>query len=207
MFQLSVVDHIRLSFASVASAYEGHAEAAARLARWGWHARIALLSLVGLACVAELMALQGGRPYLIAAIVGSALAFAACAAWVGLDLEPRIYAHRASAARLWLLCEQYRALLAEVQDQMLDPHAITERRDLLAREVKTVLEYATPADRETFEIARKALGGVRRTGYSDLDIDALLPQSLRRAAEAHAAETAGALHDRHHSQPPLSDNA
>ena len=31
MFQLSVVDHIRLSFVSVAGAYEGHVEAAARL--------------------------------------------------------------------------------------------------------------------------------------------------------------------------------
>ena len=188
MFQLSVVDHIRLSFASVASAYEGHAEAAARLARWGWHSRIAVLSLLGLACVAELMALQGGRPYLIAAIVGSTLAFGACAAWVGLDLEPRIHAHRSSAAKLWLLCEQYRALLAEVQDQMLDPQAIAGRRDLLAREVQTIFDCAAPADRETYEIARKALGGVKRTGYSDIDIDALLPPSLRRSKVEPGAE-------------------
>jgi hypothetical protein len=182
MFQLSVVDHIRLSFASVAAAYEGHAEAAARLARWGWHSRIALLSLLGMACVADLMALKGGRPYLIAGIVTSALAFAACAAWVGLDLEPRIYAHRSSAARLWLLCEQYRALLAEVQDQLLDAHAVTERRDRLAQEVRSVFEFAPPADRDTYNIARNAFGGVKRTGYSDAEIDALLPQSLRRQA-------------------------
>jgi conflict system pore-forming effector with SLATT domain len=181
MFQVTVVDHIRLSFASVVSAYEGHAEAAARLARWGWHSRIAVLSLLAMACVAELLALQGGRPYLIAALAGSVLAFGACAAWVGLDLEPRIYAHRSSAAKLWLLCEQYRALLAEAQDQMLDARAIAERRDLLAREVRTVFEYAPPADRQTYEIARKALGGVKRAGYSDVEIDALLPPSLRRS--------------------------
>jgi hypothetical protein len=203
MFQLSVVDHIRLSFASVASACEGHAEAAARLARWGWYSRIALLSLLGLACVAELMALQGGRPYLITAIVGSALAFAACAAWVGLDLEPRIYAHRSSAAKLWLLCEQYRALLAEVQDQMLDPHAITERRDLLAREVKTVFDYAAPGDRETYAIARQALGGVKHTGYSDLEIDALLPPSLRRARAESEGEAADGSREGHSSQPHI----
>ena len=186
MFQLSVIDHIRLSFASVANAYDGHAEAAARLARWGWHSRIALLSLLGIAAVSELVALQGGRPYLIVAAGASILAFAACEAWVGLDVEPRIYAHRSSAAKLWLLCEQYRALLAEAQDEMLDAHAIAERRDLLARDVRSVFEYAPPSDRQTYEIARKALGGVKRTGYSESDIDALLPPSLRRPKSAGA---------------------
>lgn len=184
MFQLSVVEHIRLSFASVANAYEGHAEAAARLARWGWHSKIALLSLLGLACVADLMALQGGRPYLMAAIAGSVVAFIGCAAWIGLDPEPRTYAHRSSAAKLWLLCEQYRALLADVQDQMVDAHAIAERRDRLARDVRTIFEYAPPADRQTYEIARKAFGGVKRAGYSEDEIDALLPPSLRRPKTA-----------------------
>jgi conflict system pore-forming effector with SLATT domain len=184
MFHLSMVDHIRLSFASVVNAYEGHAEAAVRLARWGWYSRIALLTLLGFACVAELMALQGGRPFLMASTSVSALAFVVCAAWVGLDLEPRIYAHRSSAAKLWLLCEQYRALLAEVQDQMLDPQAVAQRRDWLAREVRSVFEYAPPADRQTYEIARKAFGGVKRAGYSDDEIDALLPPSLRRPKPA-----------------------
>lgn len=181
MFQLSVVEHVRLSFASVAAAYEGHAEAAARLARWAWHSRVAMLSLLGIAWVAQLMALQGGRPYTIAAITASACAFGACAIWVGLDLEPRIHAHRSSASKLWLVCEQYRALLAEVQDQMLDAHAITARRDELAREVRSVFESAAPGDRQTYDIARKAFGGAKRTGYSPAEIDALLPPSLHRA--------------------------
>src|SRR5687767_9121755 len=34
MFQITLVDHVRLSFASVLAAYEGHAEAAVKLARW-----------------------------------------------------------------------------------------------------------------------------------------------------------------------------
>jgi SMODS and SLOG-associating 2TM effector domain family 4 len=184
MFNLSVIDHIRLSFASVVNAYEGHTEAAVRLSRWGWYSKIALLALLGLACAAELVALKAGRPYLIAAAVISTLAFAVCAAWVALDLEPRIYAHRSSAAKFWLLCEQYRALLAEVQDQLLDAQAVAQRRDWLAREVRSVFEYAPPADRQTYEIARKAFGGVKHAGYSDDEIDALLPPSLRRPKPA-----------------------
>ena len=31
----------------------------------------------------------------------SALAFIVCAIWVGLDLEPRLYAQRSSAEKLW----------------------------------------------------------------------------------------------------------
>ena len=182
MFQLSVIDHIRLSFASAAAAYEGHAEAASRLARWGWYSRIGLLTLLGLASGADLLALQWGRPYLIAGVVLSALAFAACALWVGLDLEPRIHAHRSSAAKLWLLCEEYRALLAETQDQLLDAASVTARRDRLAQEVRSVFEYAPPADKDTYAIARKAFGGVKRIGYSDAEIDALLPATLRRRA-------------------------
>jgi hypothetical protein len=182
MFQLSVIDHIRLSFASAAAAYEGHAEAASRLARWGWYSRIGLLTLLGLACAADLLALQWGRPYLIAGAVLSALAFAGCALWVGLDLEPRIHAHRSSAAKLWLLCEEYRALLAETQDQLLDAASVTARRDRLAQEVRSVFEYAPPADKDTYAIARKAFGGVKRIGYSDAEIDALLPATLRRRA-------------------------
>ena len=180
MFQLSIVDHIRLTFASVVSAYEGHAEAAARLARWGWYARIVLMTLLGLACVTELIALKGGRPYVIAATATSALAFVACAVWVAMDPEPRIYAHRSSAAKLWLLCEQYRSLLAEVHDQTLDAQAIAQRRDALAREVRSVFEYAPPADRQTYDIARAAFGGARTRSYSEDEIDALLPPSLRR---------------------------
>jgi hypothetical protein len=184
MFQLSVVDHIRLTFASVVNAYEGHAEAAARLGRWNWYSRLAVLTLLGLACVADLIALKAGRVSLLVAAGGSALAFLVCALWTALDLEPRIYAHRSSAAKLWLLCEHYRALLADVHDQTLDANAVAQRRDALAREVRAVFEFAPPADRQTYQIARAALGGARNRNYSDDEIDALLPPSLRRPKEA-----------------------
>ena len=39
MFQITVVDHVRLSFASILAAYEGHADAAAKLARWNSYAQ------------------------------------------------------------------------------------------------------------------------------------------------------------------------
>lgn len=186
MFQLSLVDHIRLSFASVAGAYESHAAAASRLGRWSWYARLALVALLGLACVLGFVALQHGRAFQIAATVATATGFVACAVYVALDLEPRVYGHRSTAARFWLLTERYRALLAEVHDQFLDVPAITARRDALLEEARACFEHAPPSDRQTYDIARKALSGGDRVGYSEEDIDALLPASLRRPKDAAA---------------------
>ena len=186
MFQLSVVDHIRLSFAGVAGAYESHAAAASRLARWNWYAKIALVSLAGLACVLGLVALQRGRAFQIAATVATAAAFVGCAVYVALDLEPRVYGHRSSAARFWLLTEKYRALLADVHDQLLDMPTVADRRDALMQEARAVFEHAPPADRQTYDITRTALSGEGRRGYSEDDIDALLPASLRRPKDEAA---------------------
>ena len=90
-----------------------------------------------------------------------------------MDFAERAFAHRACAAQLWLLCEKYRALLAEVHDGLVELPEITARRDKLMREVQNVYEHALPADREAFQIAREALGA--GTGApSDQDIDQFL---------------------------------
>ena len=63
MFQLSVVDHIRLSFATIAGAYESHAAAASRLARWSWYAKMALVPLLAAAVVLGLLALAAAADF------------------------------------------------------------------------------------------------------------------------------------------------
>jgi conflict system pore-forming effector with SLATT domain len=186
MFHLSVVDHIRLSFATVAAAYQRHADAASRLDRLSWYTKIVLVSLTGLACVLALIALQRGHGFQIAAASAAGVAFVGCAVYVALDLEPRIYGHRATAARFWLLTEKYRALLADVHDKVLDVAAIADRREALMQESRAVFEHAPPADRQTYEIAKAALTGGGRKGYSEEEIDALLPESLRRPKGAAA---------------------
>jgi hypothetical protein len=180
MFQLSLVDHIRLSFGSIVSAYEGHTDAAARLARWSWYAKLAILAALGGAAGTSIAGVVRGGFYTVAAAALSATAFAACAAFVAIDPEARVYGHRTTAARLWLMCEKYRALLTEIHDQLIDVPAIAQRRDALLKEVAELFEQAPPADRATYEIARKALGGA----YSEQQVDQFLPLSLRRASNA-----------------------
>jgi cytochrome b len=159
MFQIGVVEQVRLSYESIQAACEGHAEAAARLARLSSYARLGTLGAVAIAAVLSAVALQGGRGWQIAAAVFAACAFVTCAAYVGVNQQARIYGHRVSAARLWVVCEKYRGLLAEMHEQLIELTAVHDRRNALVQEAATVFEQAPPEDRYTFEIARRALRG------------------------------------------------
>ena len=183
MFQLSLVDHIRLSFGAAATSYRAHARAAARLSARAWQTRVAVMVLLGLATAAALLALTGIHRFQIAAAVLSGLALLGHAIAISLDFDPRASAHRACASRLWQICEKYRALLAEVHDGLVDIPAVTARRDALMREVQVVYEHALPADRDAYQIARDALGA-GESAPSDQEIDKLLPASLRQPARA-----------------------
>jgi hypothetical protein len=181
MFQLSIVDHIRLSFGSAVGAYQGHTSAALRLSQWAWYSKIAALSLLGLGAAANLLALRQGHGVQVTAAVLAAIAFAALAVHIAFDPTPRIYGHRACAARLWALCEKYRALLTEVQDELIDVATITARRDALLKEFGAIFEQGPPDDRDSYRIAQKALSGPHLGGYSDQDLDQFLPAALRRS--------------------------
>ena len=180
MFQITLVDHVRLSFASVLAAYEGHAEAAVKLARWNSYGKMVLIALSGVAAITGAIAVQGGPGWARATAVLTAVLFGCCAVYVAMNQQPLMYGHRISAAKLWVVCEKYRALLAEMHDDAIDLPTLQERRNALLAEAATVLEQAAPDDRYTYEIARDALSGPKGKGYPDWLIDRYLPESLRK---------------------------
>ena len=180
MFQVSLVDHVRLSFATVLSSYEAHAAAAARLARWNSYSKLAMMVISGVTVIIATVAAQAGSPLQIATAVLSGAVFICSAAYVALNHQPLIYGHRVSAARLWVVCEKYRALLAEMHDGAIDPDLLPDRRNALIAETAAVLETAAPDDRFTFEIARQSLAGPNGAGYPDAVIDRYLPAGLRK---------------------------
>lgn len=184
MFQITLVDHVRLSFGTALAAYEGHAQAAATLARRSSYARIALLALAGTAAALSAIGVQGGYAlHLISAILAAAT-FGTCAAYIGWNQQPLIYGHRASAAKMWVICESYRALLAEMHEDLIDLPALQQRRNALLNDSAAVLAQAAPDDRYSYEIARDALSGPRGAGYPDSLIDRYLPPPLRKEASA-----------------------
>jgi hypothetical protein len=187
MFQITLVDHIRLSFGHVMYSHQAHAHAADRLARRAWQMKVTTIVLTGLTLTACLVALDTVRPFRIAATVLAGLAFAAQAVYLALDAEPRVYAHRSCAARLWLIAEKYRALLAEIQDEMVGVDTVVSRRDALQGEVQAVYEHAPPADRQAYQIARKTLSGKGEVVITDEELDRFLPESLRKGDKPAAA--------------------
>jgi hypothetical protein len=192
MFQLSLIDHLRLSFGSVVGAYQGHTAAADRLARWDWYAKVATLAVVGLATACGLIALRYGGAFQMIAVVLMALAFGFVAVHIAFDPGSRIYGHRAHAARLWRICEKYRALLTEVHDDLLDVGTVMARRDALLDEFGALSAHSAPSDRQTYEIAQKALSGAQLGAYSDQELDGFLPSALRRSASPITAESSQA---------------
>ncbi len=180
MFQLSVVEHIRLSFGDVVCSYKTHTSAAEKLARQAWVMKTAVLALLGGGVVTCTAGVVGtARAFSIAAAVMVGLAFVAYASYLALDFDPRVYAHRACAARFWLLCEKYRALLTEIHDG-LQTEDVRERRDALIREVHSVYEQAPLADRDAYRLAKQALSSTQVQTLSDAEIDRFLPQSVQR---------------------------
>jgi len=184
MFQITLAEHVRLSFGSALAAYEGHAEAAATLARRSSYARLALLGISGLAAVAGSVAVPGGYGWQLTSAILSVVVFAGCAVYVGLNQHLLIHGHRTSAAKLWVICEKYRALLAEMHEELIDLPALQNRRNALLTEYAEVIELAAPDDRYTYEIAKAALSGPRGDGYPDTLIDRYLPHAMRKQAPA-----------------------
>jgi SMODS and SLOG-associating 2TM effector domain family 4 len=160
MFHVDITEQVRLSFETLEDACDAHAEAAHRLSRLSSWFRIGTLAATAISAV--LAGLSFGNSasavWHIASLSAAATAFAVCAAYVGFNQQPRIQGHRACSARLWLVCEKYRWLLAEMHEGRLDLNALRERRNALLEEAAGVFEQAAPADRYTFEIARRALG-------------------------------------------------
>lgn len=156
---MDIAQQVRLSYDGIEAACDAHAKAAIRLTRLTAWLRLAALAVAGCAAMTSAMAIDHGRRWEIGAAVAAAAAFAVFAAYVGFNQQPRIYGHRASAARLWLVCEKYRSLLAEMHEGLIDLPSMRERRHALLQETAAIFEHTAPDDRQTLEIARRALHG------------------------------------------------
>ncbi|HEV3486767.1 MAG TPA: SLATT domain-containing protein [Vicinamibacterales bacterium] len=195
MFQITLLDHLRLSFGGTIHAYKAHIAIAERLTRRLWHIRIGEFVLLAAAMASALAAGYRGQPrFAVLAAVLSGAALSLFAVYVAINLEARINAHRWCASRLWLLREKYRALLSEMRDGMLSAEAVRERRDQLLNEMQALDDHAPLVDLPTYQSARQALATAAESALTDEEIDRFLPQSLRK----DALDSGDAPPPRHH---------
>jgi hypothetical protein len=178
MFQITLIDHLKLSFGGVVHGYRAHSDIAGRLSRRAWQLRIGEFLLLGGALAANVTALVRSDPrYAVASAVLLGAALVLFAIYVALGLESRIYAHRWCASRLWLIREKYRALLSEMTDGTLTLDAVRLRRDQLVEELHAIVEQAPLVDRPSYQSARQALSVAADGIAPDDDIEPFLPSS------------------------------
>jgi hypothetical protein len=188
MFHLGVIDHVRLDLECAARNYTVHAEAAERLARLTSRIRIGVLVLIGVAAAATIVSLvQTGRPFQVTAVVSVGAAFGAFASYMAVGLEGRVLSHRALAHRLLVICERYRALLAEIQDGLVDRPTILARRDELSAQVHGLYEQPFPPDQVAYETMRQPEAGSEAS-------DAVPVEALPSGNAAHADGSVAVRH-------------
>jgi hypothetical protein len=187
MFSVSVVDHVRLNFGHVIRNYTVHARAAERMAALALKLRITVLALLGLATSSMVLSLlRAEHGFQIAATVLAGLALAGHTLYVAIGVESRVYSHRLFAHRLWVMCERYRSLLAEVQDGLIDDTAILHRRDTLIEQVHAAYEQGFSVDQQAHESTRQLAVGNDPAAMSERQIDQFLPASVRRVPDVRS---------------------
>lgn len=180
MFSLSVVDHLRLNFRLVVQNYSAHARAAERFAAGALRVKLTILVLFALATSSIVLSLfRPERGYQIAAVAIAAVAFTVYVMAIAYGIEARVHSHRMLAHRLWPICEQYRGLLTEIQDGLLDTPAILRRREVLSEQVHAIYEQGFGVDQQAFESMRQPPLENGGEAASDAELDQLVPAARK----------------------------
>lgn len=182
MFELTLFDHLRMTFGHIVHRHRMHAELAQSRMRLDRALRIAEVLLVTGVLVSALAGLYGrGYVYQIAGAVLATLALVAMLCHLTLDLDRSAHAHAACATRMLDIRERYRALLSDLHDGALGIDAVRRRRDELIAELRQVYEDAPPAERKAYQTAGQAIRTEDEKALTDEEIDRFLPKSLQAA--------------------------
>jgi hypothetical protein len=182
MFELTLVDHLRMTFGHIVYRHRAHAQIAYSRARWnrGLRAAEALL-MTGVAFTAVGAAFGRGYAYAIGSAVLAILALTILVIHLTFDFDRTAQAHASCATRLWHLREKYRALLSDLCDGALDVDTVRRRRDDLMTELGAIYENAPPADHQAYQTAAQAILTADERALTDEEIDRFLPKSLQTA--------------------------
>ena len=183
MFDLSLFDHLRLTFGHIVYRHKAHLQMAHSRDVWSRALRGAeALLMLGVAFTSLSAAYGRGDGYVIASAIFGASSLVILLFQVTFDLDGSARAHRSCAARLWQVREQYRAVLSDLHDGAIDPAEARRRRDALTDAMRDFLDHApsvAPPPRQANE-----QGMADEPVLSDAQIDGLLPEPLRKAGRA-----------------------
>ena len=94
------------------------------------------------------------------------------------NLLNQIKAHQNASSLLWKIREEYVSLLTDFD--ILDSHEIMMKRDDLQNRTFEIYNQSPRTDPKSYKEAQKALKTEEEQTFSDLEIDVMLPNSIRR---------------------------
>jgi hypothetical protein len=184
MFELSLFDHLRLTFGHIVYRQKAHLQTARSRVAWSRALRGAeAVLMLGVAFTSLAAAYGRGSGYVIASAVLGGVALLILLFQVTFDLETSAREHRSSAARLWQIREQYRAILSDLHDGAIDPAEARRRRDALTDAMREFLEHAPAVPPQPSQKNEQGMS-TDEPVLTDTQIDDMLPQSLRKAGRA-----------------------
>jgi hypothetical protein len=144
MFNLTLRDHLQLTFTEITKRHSAHAAKAQVRALWARRLRGSEALLVGGATLASAGAAFGhGQSLAIVAASLAAIALVVLLVNLTFDFDASARAHAASGAHLWGLRERYRALLSDLHDEAVSVAEARLRRDKLIDELRTIYDAAS----------------------------------------------------------------
>lgn len=177
----SLEDQIRECYGRVVYSHKTHEKCAdillARLSR----IKIAQIILSALSTVGFISILFGTAE--VGAIVGglvSATLLVLNGYTKDYDLGQIAQKHRQAAADLWLIRERYLSLLTDMKSAFCDEEEARKKRDELLEELHYLYSGAPSTNFKAYKKAQEALKQLEDMTFSDSEIDAFLPDSLKR---------------------------
>ncbi|KQH83887.1 hypothetical protein AMR76_20785 [Vibrio furnissii] len=96
------------------------------------------------------------------------------------DLGQLAQKHRQAAADLWLIREQYLSLLTDLRSNSCSEDELREKRDHLLTELHALYLGTPSTNFKAYKKAQEALKSLEDMTFSDEEIDAFLPKSLKK---------------------------
>lgn len=144
MFNLTLHDHLHLTFTEIIQRQQVHAAKARSRASWSRRLRGAEAALIGGVTIAAAGAAFGrGQVLAIVAAVLAGTALLVLLVNLAFDFDASGRAHAACASHLWGLRERYRSLLSDLHDGALTIAEARLRRDKLLEELRAIYETAS----------------------------------------------------------------
>lgn len=144
MFNLTLHDHLQLTFSEIVQRHNAHSLKAQSRARWGRRLRSVEAVLMGVAALAATAAaFSHNRILMITAASLAGVALVVLLVNLTFDFDASARSHAASGAHLWGLRERYRSLLSDVHDGVLSISEARIRRDKLIDELRAIYDMTS----------------------------------------------------------------